>query len=132
MEKLAAIYWGDLKSLKFVTIPLCVLAAGGLFLRSFDQDNDGDLMLILHILDWWVLALMLLYVAIARAIGLFVWDGVLFTKITVPLMGMALWCLFFASAFKADDFGMGLLYLVAAFIETWICSRAIADYMDNK
>lgn len=132
MQKLAEIFWLDVRPLKLLTIPLCVLAAVGVLLRTHDMDADGDMMLILHVLSPAFLVLALSYIGIARLVGLFIWEGVAFTKVITPMLGIAIWCLFFASAAMADDFGMGLLYLVAAFMETWICSRAIADYRDTQ
>ena len=120
------IFFDSLRPLKLLSIALYLLAGVGIFLRQ--KDASGDVHLLLHIAPLFCWATMFLFMCVSRFLGLFYpQSGTVLTRRVTPVVGIVLWSYMFAASLVAPDFGMGLLYLVAASIEVWILARSITD-----
>lgn len=124
IDRLYCLYLGDTSPTKFWSIWVAIFAAAGMTLRAGD---GGDVSLLIRLLPWWAWALMLLYVVVARVVSILWWKGTTLTRVFTPLLSVFIWGFFFSSQFVAPHFGLGLLFLVPAFQETWILSRVFWD-----
>jgi len=129
-----SILFDSMRPLKLIMLFTYILTGVALYLRA--DDNTSDVHLVFHVFATFGLGplahllvweLICLYIAIARYVGLFHWQGVWYTRRTTPIFGIILWSFLFASAATAAQFGMGLLYIVCALIEVWILGRAFSE-----
>jgi hypothetical protein len=124
---LASIFLDSMRPIKLITIPTSLLAAAGIYANS-GTDPAGDLALLVQVLPAWAWVLMLVYIAIARFVGLFIWGGVRWTRRTTPIIGIVAWSLLFVGGAVATPMeGMSILYLIPMVIETWILARALIE-----
>jgi hypothetical protein len=125
MNSIGSIFCDSMRPLKLVTVPLYALCAVGLSMA--ENHGRADLILVLHVAPLWIWALMCAYISVSRYIGLFIWQGTWWTRRFAPILGITIWAMLFSASLVAPNFGMGLLYIVAAFIEVWILARAFAE-----
>jgi hypothetical protein len=128
--KLQRIFWESPDPLKLLTLVMYPLAAYGLYRAYATSAPDVHWMFHIvrsapafcHAIVWGAL---ILYMGLARYIGLFFWEGTRFTQCATPILGVLFWAALLASSLAdADHLAFGLLYAVAAAMEMWILSRA--------
>jgi hypothetical protein len=125
LQILASIFCDSMRPMKLVMMTTYLVTIFALQLRSDDAGND--MQMLFEIAPVWVWQLVCFYIFVARYVRLFWWVGFSLTRRTTPVMAMAFWSFLFSSAIVAVDFGMALLYIVCALIETWILARAFAE-----
>jgi hypothetical protein len=129
VNTLRSLYWESTRSVRFVTILVCLLGALGMWARS--DSTSGDMHLMFALAPWWVWASGLLLVAVQRYYCL--WRSAVCRRDCMETMPGALtcvvsifiWSTFLASSAIASDFGMALMVLVCCFIEAWLLSRHV-------
>lgn len=127
MNILRSLYWESTRSVRFVTILVCLLGALGMLARR--ASTGGDLHLMFAMAPWWIWASGLLLVSMQRYYCL--WRSAVCNADcleTVPgaltcVVAIFIWSTFLASSAIASDFGMALMVLVCCFIEAWLLSR---------
>ena len=130
LETLHSVYWDSTRPTKMLTIFMYPLAAIGLYMAW--HKGTPDVQWMLHIVDdfsaglhAFVWGLLVLYVFVARVVGVFVFRGFKWTLRTTPMIGIAFWsCLLASNLHDTNTLAFGTLYGVAALLETWILSRA--------
>jgi hypothetical protein len=138
---LVTLYWESTKSLRFISIPVSILAAIGISLRT--HTPQGDIALMLELAPWYVYSIML------TITGLFRLYGLIYPKydcleigpctcarsvgsIIISVFSIIVWSILFVSSAIAVDFGLGLLLIIPCMIEVWLLSRAIVSYSIYK
>lgn len=129
LKTLNHIYWDSTRPIKLLTCFMYPLAAIGLYLAWAKGMPDVQWMLhitpaspAVHALVW---GLLVLYVFVARMVGVFIFRGYKWTLRTTPMVGIAFWsCLLASNLHDMETLAFGTLYGVAALLETWILSRA--------
>lgn len=127
MNTLRSLYWESTRSVRFITILVCILGAIGVWARK--GNIQGDFQLVLTIAPWWVWSGILVLVAIHRYWCL--WrsamccaDCVEAIPGVVTCIGATfVWATLLASSAVATDFGLALMLLVCCGIEAWLLSR---------
>ncbi len=129
MNTLRSLYWESTRSVRFITILVCLLGALGMWARS--DSKGGDLHLMFALAPWWAWTSGLLLVAAQRYFCL--WRSAVCRSDcleTIPgaltcVVAIFIWSTFLASSAIASDFGMALMVLVCCFIEAWLLSRHV-------
>lgn len=129
MNTLRSLYWESTRSVRFVTILVCLLGALGMWARN--DSKGGDLHLMYTLAPWWVWVAGLLSIATQRYYCL--WRSATCKADcleTIPgaltcIVAIFIWSTFLTSSAIASDFGMALMVLVCCFIEAWLLSRHV-------
>ena len=125
-RKIQEVFWESVVPLEVISSLLYLFAAIGIYFRR--DKSFGDMYLILHIAPWYVWSALALYCTSSRVINSLVLCKPMKDRVVTPVIGMALWAMLLtASAAYPDDFGMGLLYIVALLLETWVLARILAE-----
>lgn len=129
MSTLRSLYWESTRSVRFVTIAVCLLGALGIWARR--HSATGDLHLAFSLAPWWAWSGVLTLTAIHRYWCL--WRSAVCKAdclettpgIVVYVAAIFVWSTFLTSSAIATDFGLALMLLVCCFIEMWLLSRHI-------
>jgi hypothetical protein len=127
MNTLRSLYWESTRSVRFITILMCLLGALGIWARS--DTTQGDMHLVFHLAPWWAWSGGLLVVAVHRYWCL--WRSAVccadcletIPGIFVCVGAIFIWSTLLVSSAIATDFGLALMILVCCFIEAWLLSR---------
>lgn len=130
LQTLRHIYWESTAPIRLLTILMYPLAMLGLYYSYLSDASDMEWAFHLlsgvpeycHALFW---GLWVLYIWIARLVGVFVFKGWKWTLRTTPMLGVIFWSMLLASNLHdTATLAFGTLFGVCALIETWILSRA--------
>lgn len=134
---IVSVYWESTRPLRFLTIPVGLLATIGIFLRA--NSPTDDMALVMGLAPWYVWASILLTGALFRLYGLIYPEENCLRNdtcacirssgsIVVGIGNIIVWSVLFVSSSLAKDFGLGLLLIIPCIIEVWLLSRAIVAY----
>lgn len=125
MADLAEIVLVDsVRPVKLATLPLMILALIGLVVQAHDG-SQHDMLYLFSIAPWFCWAALFVYTFLMRFLGLFYWPFANVLKPSTAVIGIVLWSMIFASGVSGVFSGMEVLYLIPAFLETWILARQI-------
>jgi chromate transport protein ChrA len=114
----------SVRPVKLATIPLMILALIGLFVQAHDS-SQHDMLYLFSFAPWYCWAGLFIYTLVMRFLGLFYWPVANQLKPSTAVIGIVLWSMIFASGVSGVFSGMEVLYLIPAFLETWILARQI-------
>jgi hypothetical protein len=121
------IFYDNLRPLRFVTIPLFLCAAIGLFLRDAPRSDGSNLTIVATLMPDFVWAMLFLFAAFTRSLCIF-YRPFKFTRVVTPVLATWLWSLLlFVGETVPPTSTMSLLYLIPMFMEFWI----LAQYLDE-
>jgi len=121
------IFYDNLRPVRFVTIPLFILAAVGLLFREAPRPDGSDLQFVATLMPDVVWSAMFLVVAASRSVCLF-YRPQKITRVITPIVAIWLWSLLlFMGETLPPVSSMSILYLVPMFLEFWI----LAQYLDE-
>jgi hypothetical protein len=127
-ETFVHILCDSMRPVRFISLWVYILVAGSFCHAGYNTKYSDELQVLFNAFPWWVWACLSTYVAIARFIGLFVWEGKWYTRRITPVIGMVVWAFLFTGAGILTPIdGMALLYFIPMGMEVWILGRAFAE-----
>ena len=131
LQELASILGGDTHQLRLLSIVLHLLAASAFISQQIEPKLGPavDLHLMLLVAPAWFWSVCFLIIAGARTVHLFLWEGVILTRLLFPFVGVLLWCSMWASNIvgNPENANFAVLYLVAAMLEGWIFGKKFIE-----
>lgn len=126
MKTIISIFFDSTRSLRLLLVFVYALTACALYLRT--SSPVGDVAIMFKFMGIWGWEPLCIGLCTSRYIDLF-WrlSYPLSRKITA-ICGIILWSFLFASSFATSQFGLGMLYLAPALIETLLLARACYEH----
>lgn len=122
-------FWDATRPIRILTILMYPLAMAGLYMAYKKEATDVNWLFHVfpgvpeycHALFWGTL---ILYIWIARIVGVFFFEGWKWTLRTTPMLGIIFWsCLLASNLNDPSTLAFGTLYGVCALMETWLLAR---------
>ena len=114
------------KSLRLVLITMYALIACGMYMQPVALFSGLALMFKLLHLAWWeFFCFVLLFSRSIELFGSFTYASM---RKATAILGILFWSFLFSSSFEAFPFGLGMIYLAPALIETLILARVCYEH----
>ena len=127
VQRIAYVLASDLTGLRFITLPLYLIAAIG-FVLQVGSDVEHEINYLLGLAPWYVWTFGFSSVCIVRSIGMFTDFQINYTnywRVGTAFVGIVMWGFTLASISKSGSINsMNILYSVPCLIEMWLLGRA--------
>jgi hypothetical protein len=125
-ETLLSMYFDSTHPTRFIMLWAYFVCGLGMVSGSFDTDKDLEVLF--SIAPAWFWATLCVTLTASRFIGIFLNNQATYiTKRLTPIIGIVFWSAMFAAGVHAEPTGMEMLFVVCAWVEVWILSRAFAS-----